>query len=157
MANEPVPVRSCWNGAVALKAEPFYDPTPLRFRGISDSLAKYHLEGSECCLIHVDYSHKVKDSQGVWVNPNVRVGYWRESYDAVNPSSGIWPGAGEKVRGLWANRLARWLGWFGRRSEAWTVQHRLTQWTDEHGETENGAACLINEMQVLFESGWEHV
>jgi hypothetical protein len=47
---------------VVFDAAPFYGgpgddghiKAPLRFRGISDSLAKYHLEASECCLIHFD-------------------------------------------------------------------------------------------------------
>ena len=33
-------------------SSPFNAASPLRFRGIADSLATHHLEGSECCLIH---------------------------------------------------------------------------------------------------------
>jgi hypothetical protein len=33
-------------------AEPFYKG--VKFRGIKDGLAEWHLEGSECCLIHRD-------------------------------------------------------------------------------------------------------
>ncbi|BAE60536.1 unnamed protein product [Aspergillus oryzae RIB40] len=67
-ASQPVPVSSCWNGVVAMDAAPFYQHPPLKFRGISDSLAKSHLEGSECCLIHAD--NPLSREKGVWLNPN---------------------------------------------------------------------------------------
>ena len=51
---DPVPVKSCWNGMVSFAAAPFLPPQNLRFRGIGDELAGWHLEGSECCLIHYD-------------------------------------------------------------------------------------------------------
>ncbi|KAJ6185974.1 hypothetical protein N7519_007275 [Penicillium mononematosum] len=63
----PVPVASCWNGMVAMPASPFIASSPLRFRGIPDSLAEYHLEGSECCLIHTDNPLSVE--KGVYLNP----------------------------------------------------------------------------------------
>jgi len=157
MANQPVPVQSCWNGAVAFKAEPFYASPPLRFRGVSDSLAKYHLEGSECCFIHTD--HQRLESQGVWVNPNVRVGYNQTAYDAVNPpDGGRWPTASERVSGVWQNRLGRWFGWPRRVLERMQVRSRVRMWeAEKEGNHEKGVNCLINEMQVLFESGWMHV
>ncbi len=50
----PIPVRSCWNGIVSFDAASFYTGGSLgkglRFRGVDDSLAKLHLEGSECCM-----------------------------------------------------------------------------------------------------------
>src|SRR5438270_8111059 len=54
LSNAPVPIKSCWNGIVVFQADPFYRDPPLSFRGIPDSLAIHHLEGSECCLIHAD-------------------------------------------------------------------------------------------------------
>jgi hypothetical protein len=155
--NLPVPVQSCWNGAVAFKAEPFYASSPLRFRGVSDSLARHHLEGSECCLIHADY-HRA-DSEGVWLNPNVRVGYNPGAYEAVNPQyGGVWPTWREKVKGAWQNRLSRWLVWPRRLSEKWQVKRKVRAWEAEQEENhEEALHCLINEMQVLVENGWQHV
>ncbi|RMZ90526.1 hypothetical protein DV736_g2252, partial [Chaetothyriales sp. CBS 134916] len=86
-ARRPVPVRSCWNGMVAMDAKPFYaSDRPLRFRAIADSLAELHLEGSECCLIHEDNGLTAKD--GVWLNPNVRVRYQKEAYDRMKEADG---------------------------------------------------------------------
>jgi hypothetical protein len=67
---------ACLN-AVAMPAEPFVSSPPLQFRGISDSLAASHLEGSECCFIHVDNPFSVK--KRTYVNPQVRVGYNKEA------------------------------------------------------------------------------
>ena len=87
-ALRPVPVRSCWNGMVAMDSKPFYESwRPLRFRGISDSLAELHLEGSECCLIHQDNPLTAK--HGVWLNPNVRVGYNKEAYDKMKAGDAL--------------------------------------------------------------------
>ncbi|EGS21769.1 uncharacterized protein CTHT_0036360 [Thermochaetoides thermophila DSM 1495] len=55
----------------------------LKFRGIDDSLAVYHLEGSECCLIHAD--NPASRTKGVFLNPAVRVGYNRKAYETVHP------------------------------------------------------------------------
>jgi hypothetical protein len=155
--NLPVPVQSCWNGAVVFKAAPFYASTPLRFRGVSDSLARHHLEGSECCLIHADYRRE--DGEGVWLNPNVRVGYNPEAYEAVNPQHGdVWPTWREKVKGVWQNRLSRFIVWPKRLSEKWQVKRRVRAWEAEKEENhEEALHCLINEMQVLVENGWQHV
>ncbi|RFU33789.1 hypothetical protein B7463_g2534, partial [Scytalidium lignicola] len=89
MSNAPVPVKSCWNGIVVFQAEPFYHNPPLRFRGIPDSLATHHLEGSECCLIHAD--NDLSARKGVWLNPNVRVSYNAEADEVVNPNTGVLP------------------------------------------------------------------
>jgi len=159
MHNLPVPVKSCWNGAVVFKAEPFYALPPLRFRGVSDSLAKYHLEGSECCLIYDDAKFKMGDQQGVWLNPNVRVGYNATAYAQVHPTNDVtWPNGSEKVWGMWKNRWSRWLGEPIRTIERLRVKRRVRQWeAEEKDNVETALHCLINEMQVLFESGWKHV
>ncbi|KAK2855668.1 hypothetical protein FQN49_004966, partial [Arthroderma sp. PD_2] len=66
--SQPIPVKSCWNGAVVMDSSPFYQDPPLKFRGISDGIAKMHLEGSECCLVHAD--NPLSKQMGVWLNPN---------------------------------------------------------------------------------------
>lgn len=142
-----------------MNAAPFYAETnPLRFRGIPDSLATSHLEGSECCLIHTD--NALSSSKGVWLNPNVRVGYNSHAYDLVNPRDGkaanAWVGTATVLHGSWENRVLRWLTttWF----EDSTVRRRVGKWRDEGGgREETGVACLINEMQVLVANGWAHV
>ncbi|KAI8244293.1 hypothetical protein K4K53_003159 [Colletotrichum sp. SAR 10_77] len=90
---DAVPVRSCWNGIVAMPAAPFLAPEAsgrrLRFRAVADSLAEEkHLEGSECCLIHVD--NPLTEHLGVWLNPRVRVGYDGDAYRWANPAEGSW-------------------------------------------------------------------
>lgn len=157
MANAPVPVRSCWNGIVVFQAEPFYHSKPLSFRGIDDSLALHHLEGSECCLIHTDNPLSV--SKGVWLNPNVRVSYNPEADKVVHPLTGTWPNRSERFFGIWENRWARLTGFPQRYLESSTVQKRLRLWREEnHGETrEDGDDCLINEFQVIVYNGWAHV
>jgi hypothetical protein len=141
--NRPVPVTSCWNGigrsrillvgstvhrvvllstlllmanslrprAVVMRAEPFVSSHPLQFRDIPDSLAAEHLEGSECCLIHVDNPLRVE--KRTYVNPQVRVGYSGEAYDAVHPQ-GLLLSAWQVFKALWENRIRRWITspWF---------------------------------------------
>lgn len=130
----------------------------LRFRGVSDSLAEKHVEGSECCLIHAD--NPLREKKGIYVNPNVRVGYKREVYEMVNGKGG-WPGRWEAVRGVWGARL----GWVREWGSGWVerglVGRRVQTWMEE-GEGEEsreelGLECLINEMQVLYQSGWRHL
>jgi len=140
---EAVPVRSCWNGVVVMDAESFY--RGLNFRAIPDSLAKLHLEGSECCLIHADNPGRV------WMNPNVRVGYNEGAYRQVKGSSWM-----SIAWGLWTNRLRRWF------SSAWfrevVIRRRVEKWEkDNPGSHEAGGFCLIDEMQVLIKNGWAHV
>jgi len=65
---------------VAFDAAPFLPPSNLRFRGVSDSLAEWHVEGSECCLIH--YDNPAPD-KGVWLNPNARVAYRVKGWELV--------------------------------------------------------------------------
>ncbi len=137
-----------------MDASPFHNRTsPLRFRGIPDSLAKYHLEASECCLIHTD--NYLTASKGVWVNPNVRVAYNVDAYDAVHQQRS-WISTSEFLRGVWENRLRRWTTttWLKRT----VVNYRLRKWAkaDKH-HVERGTHCLTNEMQVLIWNGWAHV
>lgn len=161
MSNSPVPVKSCWNGMVVFQANPFYEDPPLRFRGIADSLAAHHLEGSECCLIHAD--NKLSATRGVWLNPNVRVTYNPEADRLVHPETGIWPSRREKMAGIWSNRWARWTGFPWRYVERYVVNRRVRFWLNEGQQNkgvevqEQGTHCLINEMQVLVGNGWAHV
>ncbi|EXJ93027.1 hypothetical protein A1O3_01583 [Capronia epimyces CBS 606.96] len=156
--NKPVPVTSCWNGMVSMDAGPFYGSTgmttsSLQFRGIADSLAQTHLEASECCLIHQD--NPISAIKGVWLNPNVRVGYNKPAYDLVNSATHRMSLLGY-LRASWENRLRRWFtsDWL----KKWVVRKRLQSW--EHtgvDRSERGVDCLINEMQVLISNGWKHL
>ncbi|QSZ34054.1 hypothetical protein DSL72_005634 [Monilinia vaccinii-corymbosi] len=174
--NEAVPVQSCWNGMVVFDAQAWY-PSPhnggragngdaefqgLKFRGVSDSLARRHVEGSECCLIHSD--NPLRETKGIFVNPNVRVAYRRNVYEAVNASGG-WPGKREAIAGMWRVRVGWatewWLGWVERgrvrrRIGAWVAEGRGGGDGSEKRE-EMGVECLINEMQVLYQGGWKHL
>ncbi|GAQ05757.1 hypothetical protein ALT_3078 [Aspergillus lentulus] len=149
----PVPVKSCWNGMVAMPIEPFVSTTPLRFRGIPDSLALFHLEGSECCLIHAD--NPLSGHQGVYVNPKVRVGYNAPAYEKVHPA-GSWLSRQYIALALWENRFRRWAT--TTLFKKWVVRRRVAQWKSlSSGRHEPGEFCLINEMQVLVANGWAHV
>ena len=148
---------------IVLDAAPFYSPGPQsRFRGVDDTLAKDHVEGSECCLIHAD-NHALRAEKGVWLNPNVRVSYNQTTYGIVNPEDGgQWPGRWDMVRGVWKNREARWAGWVRLWSEKGVMRRRVARWVRKGravGEEreEKGLECLVNEMQVLFQNGWQHV
>ncbi|KAE8447547.1 hypothetical protein EG329_010677 [Mollisiaceae sp. DMI_Dod_QoI] len=186
-ALRPIPVHSCWNGLIALDASPFYSSlsssstSPLKFRGLPDSLAKHHLEASECCLIHAD--NPLSATKGVFLNPNVRVAFNASTYSKVNGGvqvkadmlglvdgvdggdGRVWPGGWEMVRGMWGNRIERWMGWARVWSEGREVRRRVRKWVEvgkDIGEDrevvgERGVECMVNEMQVLFESGWQHV
>lgn len=141
----PVPVSSCWNGMVAMPVQPFLGQNALKFRGISDSLAASHLEGSECCLIHADNPLSV--SKGVYLNPNVRVGYNVTAYEASHSQKALSPWNIWKA--LWLNRLLRWTS--TPLFKEWMIQ-RQNKLDHERGEF-----CLINEMQIITERGWKHV
>ncbi|CAF9937791.1 hypothetical protein IMSHALPRED_000546 [Imshaugia aleurites] len=153
ISGHPVPVQSCWNGIVAFDAAPFYDPNHLQFRGVPDSLALHHVEGSECCLIHVD--NPLTQSHGVWLNPNVRVGYSPEAYAAIKSAS-AWPSMGQSLVGVWSNRF--WRRTTSTKIKSLRINGRLKSWTKGGADrSERGKFCLINEMQVLIENGWAHV
>jgi hypothetical protein len=127
----------------------------LKFRGVDDTLAASHLEGSECCLIHAD--NPASRTRGVFLNPAVRVGYNRNAYDAVHPQGGgSWLSLSQIWFGLWRNRLARWstTPWFKER----LVHGRVERWERAaKGREEKGEFCLINEMQVVVDNGWAHL
>ncbi|KAL8670807.1 MAG: hypothetical protein Q9168_004668 [Polycauliona sp. 1 TL-2023] len=152
ISGQPVPVQSCWNGIVAFDAATFYHTPALRFRGIPDSLAQFHLEGSECCLVHAD--NPLTPERGVWLNPNVRVGYNAEAYEKVHRA---WPSLADSVVGLWKNRVWRWTT--PTIHKRLKVKGRLAKWTRKGlGEVSHRESmCLINEMQVLVGNGWAHV
>lgn len=88
-----------------------------------------------------------------------------------------WPGKGEKFRGVWGNRMSRWTGWLKAYSEGRVVKGRVDRWMLEgksragkgkigvgslkglkgKERREEGMECLVNEMQVMFDNGWQHV
>lgn len=150
VSGDPVPVQACWNGMVAMDPEPFYATPPLSFRGVPDSLADFHLEGSECCLIHAD--NPLSQTKGVYINPNVRVGYSWVAYETVN-SFLNWPSPFDRIVGIWKSRLATIPAMLRYASERMTVRKRVSRW----GADEPGEFCLVNEMQVLVENGWKHL
>lgn len=160
IANTPVPVRSCWNGLVVFQADSFYRPNSMLFRGIPDSLAAYHLEASECCLINTDIARGLW-WRGVWLNPNVRVSYNEESDKIVRTASGVWPGGLMKVLGIWKIRWASLFGGLGRAHARKVVRQRVERWEMQapKGEKiiESGESCIVDEMQVLVDNGWKHV
>jgi hypothetical protein len=176
--SQPVPVSSCWNGIgvlsrllahgplvfvlcgsleislVAMPASVFTGTDGVRFRGIDDSLADLHLEGSECCLVHAD--NPLSKEKGVYLNPNVRVGYNADAYQIVHPANEPWLSYSTIFKGLWTNRFNRWFKklWI----KEWKVLRLRNQWERQHpGRKEDGLFCLINEMQVLVHNGWAHV
>lgn len=142
-----------------MNAQPFLARNPLQFRGIPDGLAEMHVEGSECCLIHAD--NPLSTTEGVYVNPNVRVGYSVEAYEAVNPSS-MWPSLGQRFKGIWMARLATVPALLRRAAEELVINKSLRQWQAQESaggrrDNETAVHCLINEMQVLTENGWKHL
>jgi hypothetical protein len=141
-----------------MPVEPFVSPTKkLQFRGIENSLARFHLEGSECCLIHAD--NPLTRDLGVYVNPRVRVGYDVTAYERANPSNGMWLSSFSIFWGIWTNRLSGWLVWVYEDTLVKSrVRKRLRQWEKESPDNhEPGDFCLINEMQVIVWNGWAHV
>jgi len=125
----------------------------LTFRGVDDTLAEAHLEGSECCLIHAD--NPASRTRGVFLNPNVRVGYNREAYEKVH-APGSWLSLPQIYTGLWKNRLARRFTtpWFKEN----LVSTRVRKWRQEGDNREEpGWFCLINEMQIIVRNGWKHL
>lgn len=167
----PVPVVSCWNGMgkyithrtahpsccaddeiVAMPIAPFLTNPPFRFRSIHDSLAQSHVEGSECCLIHAD--NPLSATSGVFLNPNVKVGYNGSVYDAVHSPDAVMSPF-QIYTAVWENRLRRWFStpWL----KEWEVRKRVRKWSRQTGEEERGGHCLVNEMQVIFDRGWKHV
>ncbi|KAF6827459.1 polysaccharide export protein [Colletotrichum musicola] len=158
--SDAVPVRSCWNGIVAMPAAPFLASEAsgrrLQFRAVPDSLAEgQHLEASECCLIHVD--NPLSEALGVYVNPRVRVAYNGRAYEETHPAAGeSWVSAWRAGAGVWEARVRRWLTTDA--VKEWVVRRRVRRWEAEaEGRLERGVECLINEGQVLVYNGWAHV
>ena len=150
----PAPVKSCWSGIAAFDAAPFQDPrNPLSFRAVNDSLAGSYLEASECCLIH--YDNPSSSSKGVWMNPNVRVGYDVMRYEAVHRPSG-WPSSAETMSGRVAD-LFHWLVRLKGRREL--IDRQYEEWAQKDtSKTEIGSDCLVNQMMVVSENGtWSEV
>jgi hypothetical protein len=134
-----------------MPADPFLSQTPLRFRGISDSLGASHLEGSECCLIHSD--NPLSSTQGVFLNPLVQVGYNGDAYDGIHARRMLLRGAFMRI---WKNRILRWAT--TPMLKEWVVRNRISLWKKKNpGGDERAWYCLVNEMQVLFAKGWRHV
>lgn len=133
---------------VAFDAAPFQsNDYPLRFRSIPDSLAQYHVEASECCLIH--YDNPSSSSRGVWINPAVRVGYSRAAYDAVQEQ---WPTKSELRLGAWKSRWTWWLRDPGSPIKTW---YRVRHWRNRNPRIkEPGLACASDLAMVLTSNGW---
>jgi hypothetical protein len=131
---------------------PLHTTPPLRFRGIPDSLAQSHIEGSECCLIHTD--NPLSASRGVFLNPNVKVGYNGSAYDVIHAPDAILSPF-QIYTAVWENRLRRWFTtpWW----KEWEMHKRVTKWSKDTGGEERGGYCLVNEMQVIDKRGWKHV
>lgn len=141
------------SSTVFMPASTFTGENGSSFRGIDDSLAEYHLEASECCLIHAD--NPASDTRGVFLNPNVRVGYDSHAYKLVH-RNGSWLSRYEIWVGLWRNRFRRWF------TTPLLKEHRVRKivndWRRQKpGRKEQGEFCMIDEMQVLVENGWAHV
>lgn len=136
-----------------MPTEPFVK-NHVRFRAIADSLATYHLEGSEWCLLHAD--NPLHAEHEVYINPRVRVGYSAQFYDWSHPH-GSWLSWRQIAWGVWKNRVLRWC------TNAWASSHkvhsRIRSWRrkDKANNHERGAYCLVDEMQVLRRNGWAHV
>ena len=173
LANKPAPVKSCWNGmgmapptfcfeyvyatniyVVAFDAAPFTRTTsPLRFRATPDSLAKLHLDASECCLIHADNPITDINRSGVWVNPAVRVAYNMTPYEYQKNYANGWYewSVGIPIR-IGTNLIG--LPW-----QKKVIKTRFQEWKNELDNVvrhEPGDFCLVDEMQVLADNGWRH-
>jgi Cryptococcal mannosyltransferase 1 len=152
--SSPIPVKSCWSGIAAFDAAPFQDLRhPLRFRAVHDSLAENYLEASECCLIH--YDNPRSTPKGVWMNPNVRVGYDIMRYDAVHRPSG-WPSTAAITLGRFSDLLVQIVSLKERRK---VIDLRYEEWTQQSTRnTEVGSDCLVNKMMVVSDKGkWSEI
>lgn len=74
----------------------------------------------------------------------------------VHEGGGAWPALGPSIRGVWANRIWRWI--IPTLLKSSKINRRLKMWMKENSQNyEPGVDCLINEMQVLIINGWAHV
>ncbi|KAI9374658.1 cryptococcal mannosyltransferase 1-domain-containing protein [Aspergillus egyptiacus] len=139
----PVPVRSCWDSMVFMRADSFYGNPPLKFREVPDSLASARVSGSECCLIHADNFHSRR--KGVYLNPFVRVGRNTATTDSETQSSHQWLSSWEILTSLWENRLRRWFTFPS--LERWSLNRRYAAWkAQDENNKEQGDFCLIDEL-----------
>lgn len=170
-------VSACWNGMLFMDAAPFYGPRPdtlpapmddtelgLPFRGIPDSLASKHLEGSECCLIHTDLATVNPSHAGIYVNPSVRVGYSIDAYNATHfgPDQNNFISGTQYVLATWLHRLNR-IRTPAYEKQLEPVTKRVQKWLKDEGtlakrarELGKGDICLIDEMHLLIWNGWKH-
>jgi hypothetical protein len=90
-----------------MRAESFTVTNAISFRGSDDCLTDLHLEASGFCLIHAD--NPLSRTQGVFVNPHVRVGYGQKAYNAVDSGDDTdsYPKFAGIYKGLRSNGLAR--------------------------------------------------
>lgn len=183
----PTKVSACWNGMLFMDAAAFYGPRSdllpqpidstelgLPFRGVPDSLASHHLEGSECCLIHTDYNTINPNHSGLYVNPSVRVAYSIDAYANVHAntsSAASVDGVHQQFLSATQYLFATYLHRLNRiRTPTYEKQSRgvhakVQKWLKEEGtlakrEKELGAAgemCIIDEMHLLMKNGWYHV
>ena len=140
---------------VAFDAAPFQNSHyPLRFRAIPDSLAQYHVEASECCLIH--YDNPLTPLKGNWINPKVRVGYSMEAYRAVSADNrgGVddnWPTPYER-RWAW---VQRWTWWWDNPIRLLKLKYRIWAWQKRDPEiSEKSLPCIADLAMVLKPNGW---
>jgi hypothetical protein len=177
-SGSPAKVRSCWNGMVLMNSTPFTSslpstlPTPqsptdlgLPFRGIPDSLASKHLEGSECCLIHADLAATNPHHSGIYLNPAVRVGYTIEAYNSTHfgAHEDTFLSPTQYALATWRHRLATYLAPTAKK-QLRSIHKRVDQWLKDPGtlsersrELGQGEMCLIDEMHLLIWNGWKHV
>lgn len=132
--------------------EPFLGHSPLRFRAIPDSLATSHVEASECCLIHAD--NPLSSSKGIFVNPNVKVGYSGSAYDAMHTPNAVMSPV-QIFISTWESRILRWFT--TPILKDWIVHRRVKKWSEATKHKPEAEFCLVNEMQVIFERGWKHM
>jgi hypothetical protein len=136
-----------------MPAEPSVSQSPLRFRGIPDSLASLHLEGLECCLIHAD--SPLQQEKQTYVNPHILVGYDGDAYRAMHPQQ-LFSSPWQISKALWENRVRRWMTVPALKD--WIIHGRVKRWEAmSRDHKERGIMCLVNEMQILAENGWVHV
>ncbi|KAI0027314.1 CAP59-like protein [Vararia minispora EC-137] len=78
----PIQVQSCWNGIAVLDPEPFYNPSPVRFR--MARIADGECSASECSLICNDYWEQGYGR--IMMVPRVKLAYDSKVYDIIHPA-----------------------------------------------------------------------